>query len=225
VAVIRWSGDVEAALAAAVAVNPALFEPVFRRQQQPSKPPAGWHYLWRLGQSDIFDTHADHGALCCHTHGNGGILQYPVELPLGDDLSLQWEWKVDQLPSKLPEHIQPTHDYLSIAIEFDNGLDLTYMWSSELAVDTIFQCPLPWWDQRETHWVLRNNPAELGRWLHERRDVQADYRRAIGGSLPEKVVAVWLIANSAFQRGEGDCQYRGIQLQRGDAEVSVVHRE
>ncbi len=152
-------------------------------------------------------------------------MQYPVELPLGDDLSLQWEWKVDQLPSKLPEHIQPTHDYLSIAIEFDNGLDLTYMWSSELAVDTIFQCPLPWWDQRETHWVLRNNPAELGRWLHERRDVQADYRRAIGGSLPEKVVAVWLIANSAFQRGEGDCQYRGIQLQRGDAEVSVVHRE
>ena len=29
-----------------------------------------------------------------------------------------------------------------------------------LPAGTIFQCPLPWWDKRETHWVLRT-PAEM----------------------------------------------------------------
>jgi hypothetical protein len=122
---------------------------------------------------------------------------------------------VEQLPSKLAEHIQPTHDYLSIAVEFDNGLDLTWMWSASLPVDTVFQCPLPWWDQRETHWVVRSGTADLGHWLSERRMLLADYQQAIGGTPPKEIVAVWLIANSVFQRGVGKCQYREIVLEDG----------
>lgn len=222
VAVMRWQDRPEVGLTKAAELDKALFGPALARLQQPVQPPAGWHYLWRLGEGEIYQAN-DEGCLCCHTEEDGGILQYPVTLPLTDDLAFAWDWCVQQLPSTLPEHIQPTHDYLSIAIEFDNGLDLTYMWSSDLAVDTIFQCPLPWWDQRETHWVLRNNPDELGQWLSERRNVKDDYQRAIGGPLPKKVVAVWLIANSAFQRGAGDCRYRNIQLQAQSAEPVVIH--
>ncbi len=217
VAVLRWPAQAGAALAQATALEPSLFAPLQAQLQSPIRPPAGWHYLWRLGEGAIFraDT-AQAGRICCHTHADVGILQYPVDHGLDGDSRLSWRWCVDQLPSALPEHTAPTHDYLSIAVEFDNGLDLTYLWSVSLPEDTIFQCPLPWWDQRETHWVIRSGTEALGQWLAESRPILSDYRRAIGGPDPKRVVAVWLIANTAFQRGEGRCSYEAIQVASGD---------
>lgn len=183
--------------------------------------PDGWHYHWKLGKGSLFKACDQGEGLCCETRGDVGIIQYPVDIPLSDDLQMDWSWRADSLPSALAEHLQPTHDYLSIAVEFDNGLDLTYMWSSQLAVDTIFQCPLPWWDQRETHWVLRTPQDGLGRWLAESRGLRADYIRAIGGQPADKIVAVWLIANSVFQGGVGQCRYRGITLRGNDQTVRV----
>lgn len=221
-AVIVWRDGADAGLRAAAAQDPELFErPAERPGDAP--PPDDWHYLWRLGEGRIYG-HCDDapGALCCHTESDVGILQYPVSLPLDEHLRLRWDWLAEQLPSTLPEHTEPTHDYLSIAVEFDNGLDLTYMWSAALPVDTVFRCPLSWWDQRETHWVIRNNPEELGRWLSEERALLADYQAAIGGETPDRVVGVWLIANSLFQRGVGRCRYRNIALVGSDGiEASV----
>lgn len=181
--------------------------------QSPVETPAGWQYLWRLGQGDIYrHVQGEHGThIHCHTHEDVGILQYPADFPLTDKTRLRWRWKADKLPSDLAEGIQPTHDYLSIAVEFDNGQDLTYMWSGSLAPDTIFRCPLPFWDKVETHWVLRSRRSELGRWLAEERPVRADYARAVGAP-PSRIVRVWLIAVSVFQRGEGICEYADIEL-------------
>lgn len=227
VGLVRWRGPVAEALAAAAEINESVFGPALQRLTTPVPTPAGWHYLWRLGQGEIFRTAPCDGDLghdlCCHTSADVGILQFPVDVPLDADTRLEWSWCVSRLPSELPEHIQATHDYLSIAVEFDNGLDLTWMWSAALPVDTVFQCPLPWWDQRETHWVVRSGHEELGRWLSERRDVLADYATAIGGPPPARIVAVWLIANTAFQRGSGECRYRGIVLRRADG-TTIVHR-
>lgn len=214
VAVIQWRGDALAGLHAASRLEPELFGPALARLQRPANPPTGWHYLWRLGQGEIY-TPAPHASneLCCHTHGDVGILQFPVDRPLTQDSRVSWSWCVEQLPSTLPEHIEPTHDYLSLAVEFDNGLDLTWMWSCALPVDTIFQCPLAWWNERETHWVVRSGTDQLGQWVDERRSIADDYREAIGGELPKRIVGVWLIANTVFQRGEGQCRYRDIALE------------
>ncbi len=213
VAVIQWRGDPVPALRAAAEFEPDLFGPALRRLQAPVLPPAGWHYLWRLGQGEIFTPDArDALALCCHTHADVGILQFPADEPLTPESAVSWSWCVEQLPSTLPEHIEPTHDYLSLAVEFDNGLDLTWMWSAALPVDTIFQCPLAWWKERETHWVVRSGTAQLGQWVDERRNLLRDYEQAIGGELPQRIVGVWLIANTVFQRGEGKCRYRDIAL-------------
>lgn len=218
---VRWPAAVAESIRAAASVAPELFGPVLQRFEQPATPPPGWHYLWRLGEGEIFRPQESAGGLCCHTAGDVGILQHPVDLPLTPETRLDWDWCVRQLPSALPEHTQPTHDYLSIAVEFDNGLDLTYLWSVSLPVDTIFQCPLPWWDQRETHWVIRSGRERLGQWQHEQRPLWDDYRRAIGETPPARIVAVWLIANSAFQRGVGDCEYRGITLTGAHPEVRL----
>lgn len=199
-----------------------LFAREVKRLAAPIKTPEGWHYLWRLGQGEIYrQEHEADNCMHCHTKEDVGILQYPAPMPLTDTLTLDWRWKADRLPSALAEDIQPTHDYLSIAVEFDNGQDLTYMWSGGLAPGTIFRCPLPWRDERETHWVLRG-PTDLGRWLDESRPLKADYEKAIGGELPRSVTAVWLIAVSCFQRGEGVCTYERIELVDGREHVRVV---
>ena len=227
VLILRWKENAtEAGLKAAADMAPDVFAQALERLQQPKTPPQGWKYFWRIGEAEIYqpgtdDGESKDGQICCNTHADVGIAQYPVDIAIDDSTRLEWSWLVKQLPSKIAEHTQPTHDYLSIAIEFDNGLDLTYMWSVSLPVGTIFQCPLPWWDQRETHWVIRSGTQELGQWLDESRPVADDYRAAIGDEVPERVVAVWLIANSAFQRGTGECVYSKIRLSNRDKQTGI----
>jgi len=216
--VALWPGAAEAGLAALA--RSGLRLPAATNRAAPT----GWSYLWRLGEGSIYATADDAGKPCIHihTHGDVGILQYPVAVPLDQDTTLEWRWRVDQLPSVLPEHVQPTHDYLSIAVEFENGQDLTYFWSNELPVDTVFKCPLPWWSSRETHWVVRSGREGLGQWLSERRSLKSDYEQAIGGTMPSRVVGVWLIANSVFQRRHGEALFADIALSVGGARRQVV---
>lgn len=196
-----------------------------QRLAAPVVAPQGWRHLWRLGANEIYSAVPAHGGepaqLCCRTGADVGILQYPVDLPFDETARLQWSWRVRRLPSAVAENTVPTHDYLSIAVEFDNGQDLTYLWSAELPPGTVFRCPLPWWDRRETHQVVRSGSAGFGRWLDESQPLFADYRQAVGGELPRRIVAVWLIAVSLFQRGAGDCDYARIRLHGGGREVAV----
>ena len=134
---------------------------------------------------------------------------------------LRW-WRMDQLPSKTREDNLITHDYLSIAVEFDNGQDLTYYWSSELPVGTGFRCPIPTWTARETHVVARSGLEGLGQWFNEERDVYRDYGEKIGGALPVKIVRVWLLAVSLFQRTKGKCQYADISFVTDDGVMPVL---
>lgn len=172
--------------------------------------PDGWHYLWRLGDGRIYT--GDPDDIAVSTHGDVGILQRPLDLPLTERTVLSWDWLIERLPSVLPEDLAFTHDYLSIAVEFDNGRDLTYMWSAGLPEGHVFRCPLDWWCERETHWVLRSGPAGLGQWHSQRRMIAADYVEALGEPLPARIVRVWLIANSIFQRGHGAGRFARIAV-------------
>lgn len=226
VCVIVWKGDPVAGLKAMLKAEPACDEIIVSALEEaiaPVSAPRGWTYLWRLGQGSIYrDIRTnDSRHIHCHTHQDVGILQFPADFALTETTRLTWRWKADKLPCDMAENIMPTHDYLSIAVEFDNGLDLTYMWSSTLAEGTIFQCPLPFWDKVETHWVLRSNPKELGKWLSEERPVRADYARAIGNP-PARITRVWLIAVSVFQRGEGICDYADIELVDGERRLKIT---
>jgi Protein of unknown function (DUF3047) len=185
-----------------------------QRLSEPTPSVPGWDYLWYLGPGEIYRptlTEEGAAAIRCETQGDVGILRRDARMPLEPGTQLAWSWRVDALPSDLREDSLPAHDYVSIAVEFDDGQDLTYYWSSSLPVGTVYRCPLPTWRSKETHVVVRSGPAELGAWLDERRDLYADYQRIIAG--PARSVArVWLIANSLFQRGHGQCEYARIAL-------------
>lgn len=185
------------------------------RLTSPVIPPEGWSYLWFVGPAEIYRAYKAlerESAICCHTHNDVGLLQKSVSLPFKPNTRLRWSWKMDTLPSAIREDTLPTHDYMSIAVEFDNGQDITYYWSAELPVGTAYRCPIPTWNARETHVAIRSGSEGLGEWFDEERDVYRDYAAAIGGPMPANIVRVWLIAVSFFQRTEGKCQYSDITL-------------
>ncbi len=92
-----------------------------------------------MGPAEIYRACQEpaHGpAIRCHSRDD-------VDLPLLPDTRLRRAWRTDQFPSGVREDTLPTHDYLSITVEFDNGQDITDFWSAELPVGTGFRCPTP----------------------------------------------------------------------------------
>lgn len=226
VLVVRWSGDPLQGLERLAALGDVdgLIASEIERLRHPVVPPEGWSYLWFVGPAEIYRTCRDRDrepAICCDTHRDVGLLQKVVSLPLGPDTTLRWAWRVDLLPSQVREDTLPTHDYLSIAVEFDNGQDITYYWSAELPVGTAYRCPIPTWTARETHVVIRSGASGLGEWLDEERNLARDYREFIGGPLPARIVKVWLIALTVFQGRQGRCRYADITLAGAGTAVPV----
>lgn len=214
---IVWQGRAEDGLLALSAQGDVqgFVRAELQRMRQARLMPAGWHNFFAFGDGGIF-TEGPGQRIDCETHKNVGILQYPLaDQPLRPGLLLDWRWVVDRLPSHLPEDQILSHDYLSIAVEFDDGQDITYLWSSSLPVGKVFRCPLPGWDAVETHVVQRSGLADLGTAFDERRDLFDDYRRIVGGKAT-RAVRVWLIANSLFLRQVGRCAYRRIAIGPAD---------
>ncbi len=214
VLVIRWRKDAEAGLeqlARGSAHSARIAAGELASVRQPPQPPAGWKYLWMVGESEVF-SEIEQGVIRCDVADEAAILQKPISALFDSDTQVSWSWKIDSLPTTGDESSLSNHDYLSIAVEFDNGRDLTYFWSAALAPETSFHCPVSMWRGRETHLAVRTGNSDLGRWINEKRNLWNDYAKAIGGPSPARIVAVWLIAVSNFRHGHGRCEYREIEL-------------
>lgn len=224
VLVIRWLGNASDGLRAVKqAVPHPLAAAELARLENPVRTPTGWEYLWFLGPAGIFRSAEIEGrdAIVAETSDDVGILRKPVSFPLGPETRLRWRWKLDELPSPVAEDDLLHHDYLSVALEFENGQDLTWYWSAALPAETSFRCPLPNWDARETHLVVRSGAEGLGAWHSEERAVLADYERAVGPA-PARIVAAWLIGVSVFQKRTGRGAFAGIELADGEQQLTVL---
>jgi hypothetical protein len=227
VAVVRWAADALSGLEHIVRRGDVdgLVASEIARLKDPVAAPATWRYM----ASAPLETYADvrdaagRPAIACYVREDAAILRKDVSLPFLPGTRLRWSWKIDVLPSAAREDELQTHDYLSIAVEFDDGQDLTFFWSAELPYEAGFRCPIPTWTARETHVVVRSGSAELGRWLDEERDLYADYERYVGKP-PARIVRVWLIAVSLFRRHEGQGEFAAIEIVQGDHATAVLPR-
>jgi hypothetical protein len=125
-----------------------------------------------------------------------------------------------QLASDSREDLLAQHNYTGPALVFDDGRDLSYHWSAELATETAYECPVPGWKERETHVVVRSGPDDLGLWVEEERDVYADYCRHMGEP-PSEIVRVWLTASTIRGRTDGWCDYGHVELANSCVTVRV----
>jgi hypothetical protein len=190
------------------------------RLANPPAPPAGWDTHPLAGREQAFVP--SDGGITVNASWASAIIRHPAEMALTPSLRLRWSWRVDTLPSCLPEDTALTHDYLSIALEFDDGQDLTWYWSCSLAEGVSYRCPFPHWRRRETHIVARTGTAHLGRWIDEERPVLADHQAAIGGPAPSRVVRAWLIAQTVPQAAHAAGEFSRIELVDGDQALRVL---
>ena len=185
--------------------------------------PPAWEYLLETGSSDIYRdcSHDGRARICLHATDDQGILRKPVDFPLTPTTQLSWRWRLDEHPSTVPEDTNATHDYVSIATEFDNGRDLTWIWSSSLPTETWFDCPIKAWSRRETHFVVRSGTPAASQWCAESRAIHGDVARAMG-SPPARIVAVWLICIASFQHGRARASFENIELHDGARRLAVL---
>ena len=178
------------------------------------KPPKGFEYLTVLGESEVWSGRVVNNEYFIYAKlaDDVGIIKMPVNIELSESTLFSFDWLYHSLPAVAPETSVAGHDYLSIALEFDNGQDLTWMWSKFLARGTSFTCPLPWWSERETHYVLDSGSNGLGTWQSHSRNVLHDYAEAVAGDPPKKIVGIWLIANNLFAKQDASASFRNITL-------------
>ncbi|WP_214367122.1 DUF3047 domain-containing protein [Pseudonocardia sp. H11422] len=228
VTVLRWPAGTDpvhglASLGPDVA-DPELAAAEAARLSDPVVPPAGWEYVRDIGPGDIYrHTRVDgRPAIDVVCDDDAGIIRTDVDLALDPDTTIEWTWKVDALPGSAAENTVWTHDYLSIAVEFDSGRDLTWFWSSALQpVESTFDCPVRHWRERETHMPVRSGTLGLGRAHRESRNVFDDHRRFMGDP-PDRIVAAWLIAVSHFGHGVGRATFTDIALHNRDRRIQVL---
>jgi len=190
------------------------------RLADPPAPPAGWDTHPLTGREQAFFPTGS--GITVNAGWTSAIIRHPAEMTLTPALRLRWSWRVDTLPSRLPEDTALTHDYLSVALEFDDGQDLTWYWSCCLPEGASYRCPFPHWRRRETHIVARSGTAGLGRWIDEERPVLSDHQAAIGGPAPSRVVRAWLIAQTVPQAGHAAGEFRRIELADGDQKIRIL---
>ena len=155
------------------------------------------------------------------TNDDGGIIKKKLDIPLTKTTEIDFSWLYRKLPAIAPETTLPTHDYMSIAIEFDNGQDITWYWSHSLAPETFYRCPLAGWDKVETHIVVQSGQDGLGEWHQHKRNIYTDYSTSVGGEMPKKIVGVWFIGNSIFGRRGADAEFANISLQDGNTQINI----
>jgi hypothetical protein len=222
---VAWRGRANDALAALACAAPATFiEQELARLSAPVVPPPGWEYLLETGYAEIFAQARgpdNRQAVKLDARDDQGILRRPVDCALTPDTRIAWRWRVSEQPSAVAEDRVRTHDYVSVATEFDNGRDLTWIWSAGLAPGSHFPCPIKAWTARETHWVVRSGTDLLGHWCDEERNVFNDVAVAMGAP-PARIVAVWLIGVSTFQHGTACAEFADIVLRNGKATVQVL---
>ena len=221
--VARWAPgtDPQRALAPIAARDPSgLCAAEAARLADPAAPPAGWDTHPLTGREETFFPSG--AGITVNADWASSIIRHPAQMTITPALRLRWSWRVDTLPSRLPEDTALTHDYLSLALEFDDGQDLTWYWSCSLPAGVSYRCPLPHWRSRETHVVARTGTLGLGRWIDEERPVLADHQAAIGGPAPSRVVRAWLIAQTVPQAGHAVGEFSRIELTDGDQTLRVL---
>ncbi|MEO8627177.1 MAG: DUF3047 domain-containing protein [Betaproteobacteria bacterium] len=223
---IAWRGAAKPALSAVASATapPTFIADELVRIAANIAPPDGWRYLLETGHAEIFTDALDAAGrrtIKLDAQDDQGIVRKPVEFALTPNAQISWRWRMLAQPSARAEDSVHTHDYVSIAAEFDNGRDLTWIWSSALAPGTHFDCPIRAWTARETHWVVRSGTAAIGEWCAEHRNVFVDVSVAMG-TPPPRIVAVWLIGVSTFQHGTARTEFADIVLHNASGRLQVL---
>lgn len=89
---------------------------------------------------------------------------------------------------------------------------LMYVWDNRAAPETVIASRRT---DRVRKIVVESGPERRGRWLHYRRDIAADYRRAFGEA-PGTLIGIGMMTDADNTRGRAEASYGEVRLLGSD---------
>ena len=146
-------------------------------------------------------------ALRIASHGDRSTIARSVEVDLAATPTLEWSWKVTRLPAQADVRSSATSDSVAQLLvvwprppELLRSRIIAYAWDTTAPANSIVPSRKA---GTVTFVIMRSGSAALGRWLPERRNVLADYRRIYGGTPdPVRLVALSIDTNDTRSAAE-----------------------
>jgi hypothetical protein len=136
---------------------------------------------------------------------------------LGATPVLEWSWKVVALPAGADARRKETDDQAAQLYvtwprvpEALRSRIIGYVWDTTAPAGSIVKSQKT---GTVTYVVLRSGPAELGRWLTERRNVREDFRR-IYGEEPDAPAVVSIGIDSDDVKGTAESYFGSIAFRK-----------
>lgn len=204
-----WLAALPIAAALPVQADGPLLQPLGAAGEPP---PAPWHLAGLprqrkpLTQFTVIDLDGRR-ALRIEADGSYGNLVHPLRTE-ADALKLSWQWRVDQLLEAADLRQKSGDDIAAkVCVFFDEPMSqvpfverqllrmaraasdeplpaatVCYVWDSRLPEGTALYNA---YTHRVRYIVVQSGPAQLRRWVAERRDVAADFRLLFGDESPQ----------------------------------------
>ena len=141
---------------------------------------------------------------------------------------LRWRWRVSQSLDPGDERARSGDDFAariyvvaSHPVFFWKSRALCYVWAGREPVGATW--PNPYTDNVMMV-VLRSGDSRAGRWVEERRDVAADFRRAFG-EVPHSLDAVAIMTDTDQSGGMATAWYDAIHFEPRAARPSAGRRD
>jgi hypothetical protein len=184
--------------------------------------PAGWKPLTfrNIESHTAYALERDDGAMVVRatSRASASGLARAIEVDVEELPILEWRWKVENLLEKgdvtqksgddFPARIYVAFDASPSTLSFFERIvyealrlwygeapplaAINYIWERQTPVGTIVPNAFT---NRVQMIVVESGPEKLGRWVDERRDLAADYRRAFGEA-PPKVKGVAIMTDT-----------------------------
>jgi hypothetical protein len=131
---------------------------------------------------------------------------------------ISWKWNVDKFPDKKnPEDLETinendfaAHVYVIFpAVFFTNSKVLEYIWAKDLPEGRIGTSP---YSKNIKLVVTRSGENKDRKWVHEERDIVADYMKAFGTRPEYDIGAVAFMTNAEHTGSSADAMYDEIDL-------------
>lgn len=185
----------------------------------------GWEHLVLEGETD-YELALAGEALAIHAvaHRSASGLMRRVRIEPERCRRLEWAWRVDQVHTGADLRERDREDVAAaLYVLFGNPEGplgprpvptLRYVWTNDrLPRDSVIDSPYLPGTVRSL--VLRGDPADLGSWRRERRDVVADFQRAFARPPDDVIEAVALFTDGDQTGEDAEAWYGPIRIHCG----------
>ena len=197
-------------------------------QTEQQKVPQGWELSVHEGEPDLTLVPDGGGqALKLRSRLSSFSLTRAVDIDLKKTPYLEWQWKVTELPTGGDFRRPVTDDQAAqlIVVFSWGGLRqevIMYMWDSTAPEGIASKVPSPpLYPFLDLHAVVvRSGETQAGKWITERRDVVADYRRLFGRE-PEKIRGIRIQINSQHTKSQAEAYWRSVKFKASAESVAT----